>query len=508
MRLSRLFGQMQKEAPRFAPDDGRHWLERGAFIFHHDDGSHAWLPLGERLLAKLRVHLGSALAEVNPQSAHLPWLDSPADALAKLPRGLEAMLSAHVSSYRHLPAALLHRSAETMTMLALTPSPESAVMQSAAAHDLWQQTLNHLGLLLLPGEGAPLHPGRVRIGFAPSPVGEETLTCSMCGYRAQKPWARRQKPRPQPEEPKPLTAVPTPEANTIRALADFLGVPESKTAKAVFFSTVEPKPRVVFAVVRGDMQVSEAKIARLLGVEALQPAAEEQIRAIGAVPGYASPIGVRDCIVVVDDLIPNSPNLVAGANKSGYHYINVNYGRDFQADFVADIVKAEAGDPCPRCGAPLSAEFALPVVESWPLRAEATYLSREGKEQVLGVALARVDLYAALVALAAKSREGTGLAWPRRLAPYDVHLIALRGGEDAAEELYRTLPQAGFDVLYDDRQASAGVKFAAADLVGLPWRVTVGKRSLANGGAEVKPRRGSPSIIPLGAVADFIANSG
>ena len=499
MRLSAFFGQTQRQVARYAPEDGRYWLLRAAYW--HEGAARLWLPLGMALRKRLVAHLEAA-AEVAFQPVDFPPLDGawpPA-----LPQSLEELLAAHVASYRQLPRWLLARRGERLTALVLDADPEAAREAALRLHGRWEAALQAVGLPLGRGEGAGAQPAPAAVSLAPAVGGEKGLRCPQCGYRALQPWARRAKPCPETEPPQPLTPVETPAANTIRALADFLQIPESRTAKAVFLQTVEAAPRLVFAVVRGDMQVSAPKLARLLGVERLQPATEEAIRTAGAVPGYASPIGTAGALVVVDDLIPCSPNLVAGANREGFHFTGVNYGRDFQADVVADIVAAEAGDPCPHCGAPLEACTAWPVVVSQPMTAAATYLTPQGKPAPVGVAAVQVNLAAAVAGLAEHTHREDGLAWHPAVAPYDVHLVALKGGEEAADALYALLQEAGLKVLYDDRKASPGVKFTDADLFGLPWRVTVGRRSLKQGGAEVKPRTGEARIVPLDEVLAFV----
>ncbi len=504
MRLSKFFGQSQRQAGRYPPEDGRHWLLRAAY-WHETDQVRLWLPLGMALQGRLFRILEAAggeaasLQEVDFPAPEFPWP-------RRLPVALTALLEAHVASYRQVPRVLLWRAPHRLAVLALDATPEAALEAAQAVRERWEAALRPLGLPLHAGEGPAALAGLATLGLAPAAQGgEPTLRCPRCGYEAPVAWARRAKPAPETEPLAPLTPVATPHANTIKALADFLGVPESRTAKAVFLHTQEATPRLIFAVVRGDMQVSLPKLASLLGVDGLAPATDDEIRAVGAVPGYASPVGVRGALVVVDDLIPRSPNLVAGANREGYHLTGVNYGRDFQADLVADIAAAEEGDPCPQCGTPLQAEAAWVITASQSLETAAVYLTPEGKTAPLGVAVAWVDGEAAVAALATAHSQPDGLAWPPTLAPYAVHLIALRGGEEAADALYSELRAGGFAVLYDDRKASPGVKFTDADLIGLPVRVTVSKRSLKQGGAEVKRRLGEARIVPLDEVVAALA---
>jgi prolyl-tRNA synthetase len=265
----------------------------------------------------------------------------------------------------------------------------------------------------------------------------------------------------------------------------------------------ELKDRFIFAVVRGDMELNETKLANTIGARDLRPATEDEIKSIGAVPGYASPVSpvIRssDCLIVVDDIIPCSPNLVAGANEVGYHLLNVNYGRDYQSDIVTDIAAANEGYACPDCHAPLRMERGVEVGNIFKLGTR--YMDGQQKPVIMGsygIGVGRL-----LACIAQEHHDEFGLVWPVTVSPYQVHLVLLRGkGATQAEELagkvYTELQAAGIEVLYDDREESPGVKFHDADLIGCPLRITVSERSLAQGGAELKLRREAvKTIFPL-----------
>lgn len=314
--------------------------------------------------------------------------------------------------------------------------------------------------------------------YYPIEVGDtETLHCPACGFAARLELAPVKKTVFSPQEPPaPLERVLTPNCPTIESLAAFLGIPQEKTAKALMFVR-KTDGQFVFVVLRGDRILSPAKLTALVGETRL--AAEDEIRAIGAVPGYASPLGVSNALIVVDDLIPASPNLVAGANQDGYHIKNVNYGRDYTADLVADLTLAAPGDPCAACGAPLEAR------KAWVLASDGVF-----------------DYENILSALAETHHDDKGLTLPAPAAPFDIYLMHVPGKTldtlPAAEELYRTLTESGLSVLFDDRNERAGVKFNDADLLGCPVRVTVGERGLQSGMVEVKFRQ-APEVktIPL-----------
>jgi prolyl-tRNA synthetase len=268
------------------------------------------------------------------------------------------------------------------------------------------------------------------------------------------------------------------------------------------------------------MEINETKLANAVKASSLRPATEDEIRAVGAEPGYASPVGLKDVLVVVDDLAARSPNLVSGANEAGFHLLNVNYGRDYTAQVVADLVAAREGDACPRCGSPLRAERGVEVGNIFQLGTHfaealgATFLDAEGKARPLIMGSYGIGIGRLLACAAEHWRDERGLALPVSIAPYPVHLVRLagKGGEEtirAADWLYEELGRAGLEPLYDDRDESPGVKFNDADLIGLPVRLTVGERGLKAGGVELKLRRASrteaeKTLVPLDEVVERV----
>ena len=309
--------------------------------------------------------------------------------------------------------------------------------------------------------------GNDRETFFPIASGPtEIIHCPSCKYTERIELARFAKAALPEEEEFPLEKVPTPDCNTIEALAKFLGIPKEKTAKALMYTRLSDK-RFVFVVVRGDMQLSEEKLKQQTGD--IRPATVEEIERSGATAGYASPIGLKDVLIVVDDLIPQSQNLVAGANDIGHHLKNTNYGRDYSAEIVADLVQAKAGENCSNCGNPLSVLSAINLAS--------------GK---------KYNFENLLLALAETHHDARGLTLPHPATPFDIYLMHIPGKEldtrAQAEEIYNTLQSAGISVLFDDRDERAGVKFNDADLIGCPIRITVGEKGLKEGMVELKPR--------------------
>lgn len=334
-----------------------------------------------------------------------------------------------------------------------------------------------LGLPALPTHEGPGY------RFEIQPGSEEILRCPGCGYNAERSLAQARKTSAPAQQPRPTEAVETPECPTIESLAQFLGIPATQTAKALMF-TRPSDGQFIFVVIRGDGQLSQAKLEQITGP--VRMATNEEIIAHGAVPGYASPIGVQNALLLVDELVPASSNLVAGANRAGYHLLNTNCGRDYQPSQVADLLQAQPGEACPVCGEKLGLSQSVRLFN--------------------GSQLQPGNL---LLALAQTFRDPSGLTLPPGLAPFDVYLMHVPGKTidtlAAATEIYQRLATAGQRILFDDRDERAGVKFNDADLLGCPIRITVGERALQNGCVEVKRRTEKESTqVTVQALLEYI----
>lgn len=343
-----------------------------------------------------------------------------------------------------------------------------------------QHALDHLRIIADDALTSISTIGNEKETFFPIATGDvDVAHCPSCKYTERLELAQFKKTALPREEQLPLEKVATPDCNTIESLANFLGVSKEQTAKALMYTRVSDG-RFVFVVVRGDMQLSEAKLKAQVGE--VRAAREEEIVSAGAAPGYASAIGLgKEALIVVDDLIPESRNLVAGANDAGWHLKNTNYGRDYSAEVVADLVQAREGDACVECGSPLSV---------------VSVISLNATENML-------------LALAEANHDEKGLTLPHPAAPFDVYLMHVPGKEldtrAKAEEIYRSLQEANISILFDDRDERAGVKFNDADLVGCPLRVTVGEKGLKEGMVELKPRKVKENqLVPVDKVAEKI----
>jgi prolyl-tRNA synthetase len=298
----------------------------------------------------------------------------------------------------------------------------------------------------------------------------------------------------------PMVDVETPGAATIDALATFLGVPASGTAKAAFFVTGDG--RFVVAIVRGDYDVNETKLVNAIkATGGLRPAQLEEITERGMQAGYGSPLGATDSVVVVDELVMRSPNLVAGANRVGWHVKNVNVPRDYTPDVVAEITNAREGDLCIRCGSPVKLRKGIEVGNIFKLgtdftvAAGAQYLGEDGERHPIVMGSYGIGVGRNVACVVEAHHDEKGIAWPAEVAPYAAHLVELGAAKEprvreVAERLHQVAEDAGYwrQILWDDRDESPGVKFKDAELLGMPLILTVSPRSLAAGGVEVTQR--------------------
>ncbi len=350
-------------------------------------------------------------------------------------------------------------------------------------------------------------------------IGEDTIfICENTGYQANKEVASIQKTAIE-VEPKDLEEVLTPNMKTIAGLSEFLGVQPENCGKVVFFSAeIGEETKVVIAVVRGDMEVNETKLQNMIKAKTLVTAKEEDIVKIGSVAGYASPIGVdrEQAIVVIDDLIEKSNNLVVGANKENYHLKNACYGRDFSADFVGDIINAFDGAISPDATSPDDILKSVRGVEAgnifqlgtkYTAAFDAEFMDVDGRPKPIVMGSYGIGVGRLLGCLAQEYHDDKGLKLPITVAPYEVMIIGLLDKEEItekAEKIYSDLKAAKVDVLFDDRGkkvASPGQKFNDADLIGIPIHVTISKRSLKNGGADVKLRGEEGEVVAIEEVA-------
>jgi prolyl-tRNA synthetase len=543
-RASQLFLPTLREAPADAEAASHKLLVRGGFIRQVGTGLWTFLPLGWRVHQKVVQIIREEMAAIGGQEMLCPVL-TPAElwetsGRIKIPevfklrdRGGRAFVlslsheetmtfhARELQSYKQLPQVWYHFSTKERD----EPRPRAGllrvrefIMKDAYSFDRDEAGLEEsfkqhalayrkifercdLEFYEVEAESGIMGGKESWDYLAPAGSGENELVRCENGDYAADIEAAEGIPRP-PEFPDSLSApaeVETPGVTTIEGLADFLGVDAAATSKAM---PVVVGERVVLALVRGDDRLSEEKLTTTLG-SAFRPATEGEIReTFGSGGGSIGPVSVK--VDVIADEALRQGQFVAGANRDGWHLRGVEAGRDYEPRF-ADIRQTNPGDKCPRCGGKLIAQtaielghiFKLGTFYSQPLG--ATYLDEEGKEQLLVMGSYGIGPGRTMAAIVEQHHDEQGINWPSSVAPYDVHIVALSGLEAQAEAAAAPLAAAGLDVLIDDRDARAGEKFADADLIGCPIRVTVGRKAAEDGTVDLRERtKGEDNAVSVG----------
>jgi prolyl-tRNA synthetase len=562
MRLSHLFFATLRHDPADAEMPSHRLLVRAGYIRQLGAGSYSLLPLGFRVTKRVEQVIREEMDRIGSQEMEMPvvhpaeiWKESGRYykigpelvrfkdraerdmVLAMTHEEVVALLLRDiVQSYRQLPMMVYHfqtkyrdeprsrggliRVREFVMKDAYSCDRDEAGLDVSyrLQYEAYERIFRRLGLdAIVVGADVGIMGGSGAHEFmVVNDFGEDTLVlCSACDYAENQQIAMVAKPQPPDEAALAMEDVETPEATTIEALARSLDIPRSRTAKAAFF--VSGDGRFVAAIVRGDYDVNETKLVNAIkATGGLRPATVEEIRQRGMEPGYGSPIGARDAVVVVDDLVARSPNLVAGANRIGWHIRNVNVPRDYAPDVVADITNAREGDPCPDCGAAVTLRKGIEVGNIFKLGTDftrplgATYLGEDGQAHPIVMGSYGIGLGRNVACIVEAHHDEKGIIWPAEVAPYAAHLVTIGAAKDphvteVSEALHQLSIDVGREILWDDRDESPGVKFTDAELLGMPWILTVSPRSLAAGGVEVTERAtGERSTRPIADVEALV----
>ena len=555
-RLSRYFLPTEKLPPADAEAPSHKLMVRAGLVRQVGAGIWSWLPAGWRVHQRASQIVREELDAIGAQEMLMPVLQ-PAELWQRTGRyGLdeqfklkdrkgadlvlamthEENVTMHVAqvvrSYRDLPLILYHIQVKERD----EPRPRAGVLRTREfimkdsytfdrdadglqqGYDLhiqaydrifdrcgleWYRVESDVGMM--GGLGAHEY-------MAPCPAGENDVALSASGYAANVEVASA---TPQPVEGLAggsAESVETPGATTIDAVSKLLGVPPGALIKA--FPVIADERGPVLVLTRGDHRLNDVKLRNALGQD-FRPAHEEEVKAeFASVPGFIGPLGAR-VPVVADQALRDLEGLVAGANEADKHVRRVQPGRDFDPDW-ADVRAVEAGDTDPS-GAKIRVEPAIEVGNIFKLGTRyseplgATYLDEKGKEQLIWMGSYGIGPARIAAAAVEQFADEQGISWPRSLAPWDIELVTLgKEGEPArevADRLYDELRDSGLDVLYDDRDASAGEKFADAELLGVPLRLTVGKRGVEEGAVEAQVRRGQEKrSLPLEGAAQAAAD--
>jgi len=547
-RASQLFLPTLREDPADAEAISHKLLVRGAFIRQVSTGVWTFLPLGWRVHEKVVQIIREEMDAIGSQEMLMPVL-TPAELWEAtgrykypevfkltdrnnkrfvLPMTHEETIAFHareIRSYRDLPQMLYHFQTKDRD----EPRPRAGLLRvrefimkdsysfdrdeegldkSFQLHaDAYDRIFERCGLEVVPvqAESGMMGGSESRDYLAPAEAGANMLvTCERGDYAADIEIAHGI-PR-APEFPPMLDKpelVDTPDTTTIESLAELLGIDAAATSKAM---PVVTDGRVVLSLVRGDDRLDEAKLAAVLG-GMVRPATDEEIRStFGADPGSIGPVGVS--VEVVADESLRQGQFVAGANETGRHLRGVEAGRDFEARF-ADVRETREGDTCPNCGGALQLQTAIEVGHIFKLGTfyslplGATFLDEDGKEKPLIMGSYGIGPGRTMAAIVEQRHDEHGIVWPQSVAPYDVHVVVLPGVEEQGARVAEALEAAGSTVLLDDRDQRAGEKFADADLIGIPTRITVGKKTLDDGAVDVRDRAsGEERRVPVAEVGN------
>ena len=553
MLVSKLFGQTLREAPADADTISHQLLVRAGMIHQVAAGLYSYLPLGWRVLRKIEQIIREEMDAADGQELLLPalqpfevWEETGRDLTfgqtlftmkdrrdRKLCLGptheevITKLARYAIRSYRDLPAMPY----QIQTKFRDEPRSRGGLLRvreflmkdaysmHANAEDLdqtyerliqaYKNIYDRCGLssLMVEADSGAIGGKDSHEFMIIAETGEdEIIYCSKCNYAANSERASFAKNKPDTEESLlPLEEVSTPRKKTIEEVADFLGVPKNKTLKAIFYSA---DGEVVFATIRGDLEVNELKLMNALKCVNLDLATDDEVKASGLVAGSASAVGLSGIKVIADDSITQGNNFVVGANKPDAHLKNANYPRDFNVDTMIDIALAQAGYECPKCGGELLSTRGIEVGHLFKLgiifseKLGAAFLDQDGSQKPVVMGCYGIGLGRLLAAAVEQNHDEKGIVWPRSIAPYGIYLCALSTNDEqvsqTADKLYSELTLAGFEVLLDDRDESAGIKFNDADLIGIPLRVVISPRNLKQGCVEIKKRNEKEAVlVPL-----------
>lgn len=554
MRVSKLYAPTLREVPAEAEVVSHQLMLRAGFMRKAAGGIYTYLPLAWRVLKKIERIVREEMDAKGSQELLMPIVQ-PAEIWQESGRwdvyGAEmfrlqdrhnrcfclgptheemvtTLIRGDVRSYRQLPLSVyqiqnkyrderrprfgLMRGREFIMKDAYSFDRDEAGLDKSYQdmYDAYTNIFTRCGLNFRPVEadsGAIGGSGSHEFMVIADSGEAEIVFCTSCDYAANVEKAELFPLEAQEEAMLTKEEVVTPDCKTIADVCAYLKLPVDHSVKAVAYNS---EKGLILCFVRGDHEVNEIKVINTCGVIDLEMATEEQLAAAGTVGGYMGPVGIdnKKVIVVVDATVMQMHNVCCGANKEGYHFINVNPGRDFIPTYVADIRLIQEGDPCPHCGGEVSKARGIEVGQVFKLftkyssALKATYLDENGKEQPMVMGCYGVGVSRTMAAAIEQNYDDNGIIWPIEIAPYHVLVVPVNTKDEAsaakAEEIYMQLKKVGLETVIDDRNERPGVKFKDADLIGYPLRVVVGPKTLTEGKLEVKIRKtGEIRYLPL-----------
>ncbi len=554
MRVSKLYAPTLREVPAEAEVVSHQLMLRAGFMRKAAGGIYSYLPLAWRVLRKIENIVREEMDAKGSQELLMPIVQ-PAEIWQESGRwdvyGAEmfrlqdrhnrafclgptheemvtTLIRGDVRSYRQLPLSVyqiqnkyrderrprfgLMRGREFIMKDAYSFDRDEAGLDKSYQdmYDAYTNIFTRCGLNFRPVEadsGAIGGSGSHEFMVIADSGEAEIVFCNSCDYAANVEKAEMFALEAAEEALLAKEEVVTPDCKTIADVCAYLQLPVDHSVKAVAYNSDKG---LILCFVRGDHEVNEIKVINTCGVNDVEMATEEQLAAAGTVGGYMGPVGIdsKKVLVVVDSTVMKMHNVCCGANKEGYHLINVNPGRDFEPTYVADIRLIQEGDPCPRCGGEVSKARGIEVGQVFKLftkyssALKATYLDENGKEQPMVMGCYGVGVSRTMAAAIEQNNDENGIIWPIEIAPYHVLVVPVNTKDEAstakAEEIYMQLHKSGLETVIDDRNERPGVKFKDADLIGYPVRVVVGPKTLTEGKLEVKIRKtGEVRYLPL-----------
>ena len=554
MRVSKLYAPTLREVPAEAEVVSHQLMLRAGFMRKAAGGIYTYLPLAWRVLKRIERIVREEMDAKGSQELLMPIVQ-PAEIWQESGRwdvyGAEmfrlqdrhnrcfclgptheemvtTLIRGDVRSYRQLPLSVyqiqnkyrderrprfgLMRGREFIMKDAYSFDRDEAGLDKSYQdmYDAYTNIFTRCGLNFRPVEadsGAIGGSGSHEFMVIADSGEAEIVFCTSCDYAANVEKAELFPLEAQEEAMLTKEEVVTPDCKTIADVCAYLKLPVDHSVKAVAYNS---EKGLILCFVRGDHEVNEIKVINTCGVIDLEMATEEQLAAAGTVGGYMGPVGIdnKKVIVVVDATVMKMHNVCCGANKEGFHFINVNPDRDFTPTYVADIRLIQEGDPCPHCGGEVSKARGIEVGQVFKLftkyssALKATYLDENGKEQPMVMGCYGVGVSRTMAAAIEQNYDDNGIIWPIEIAPYHVLVVPVNTKDEAsaakAEEIYMQLKKVGLETVIDDRNERPGVKFKDADLIGYPLRVVVGPKTLTEGKLEVKIRKtGEIRYLPL-----------